>query len=246
MEQNGSKLYAFDAQEFEVTFNARPLSDNPAWITHKLRRPTLEELQEWERKQTYETVEVSKRESQVIADDEGAAARLWEKLIIEVKGYDFGDGKTDEWRTLSDEEKKKLRFNHKTTTINGLYRSSCSLESATDDDSPSPFSDTWRIRQEIGSPENPYIVVHELREPGEAEKQRFRRTSASTNFVRGSKKQHIKVATNLKAYIELYDALIQRVEGATETHGMVQDIDPIFKRQVISTLMDALDTQLQD
>lgn len=253
MENNGTKLYAFDATEFEITFNARPVSATPAWVTHKLRKPTLEELIEWEKGQTYETVEVSKRENQIISDDDAATGKLWNKLILSVKGYN-DTARTDgaEWHDLTDEEKQQMRSNHKAAAIRGLYRSSCSIEDNSDSQSVSLSGDTWSIKQEIGSQDDPYIVTHVLREPNEKEMRKFKQSAASTSFVRGAKKQHIKVATNLKAYIELYDALINTVAGATvtgqsgNTVPFVNAIDPIFKRQVISTLMEALDTQLQD
>jgi hypothetical protein len=240
MEQNGSRLYAFDQQEFIVRFNARPQADTPAFVSHKLRKPSLEELIEWEKAQSYETVEVSKRENQIVSDDETSTARLWDRIIVEVEGYNFKDGDLG-WRLLTDEQRAKTPLSHKLTAVKGLYRSQATVEY--DDAAGVSFdSQDWRIRQEIGSPDDPFIVIHTLREPTEAEAREFRKAASSTSFVRGARKQQLKVTTNLKAHVKLYDTLMQGVDGAS---GLPQ-MDAIFKRQVVSALMEALDAQLSD
>lgn len=256
MESNESKLYAFDATEFEIVFNARPSADNPTWVSHKLRKPTLEELTEWEKSQAYETVEITKREDQILADDETANARLWEKLIISVKGYEFKDNSDSaDWHSLTDEQKRLMRSGHKAAAVRGLYLSSCKIESNWNETiSFSP--DTWKIRQEIGSSDDPYVIIHTMREPTESERQKFRKASMTTSFLRAEKKAHVRIVTNLRAHCELYDSLIERVDGGlvgdqgweldNPKAAFLKAIDPVFKRQVVQTLMTALEVQLQD
>src|SRR5262245_333988 len=104
-------LYAFDAEHYEVSFNARPNAENPAVVRHRLRKPTLAELIEREGLINYELVELNQREDEIRADDETANARLWDKIALAVKGY-RGAG---DWRELTPEEKAAMRPGHKVT-----------------------------------------------------------------------------------------------------------------------------------
>ncbi len=242
-------LYPFDADSFEVAFNARPTAENPTIVYHRLRKPTLQELIERESQITYELIELNSREDEIKSDDETANARLWDKIVLQVKGYRG----FDEWREITDEEKAQMKPGHKVTAIRALYAGSCSIEG--DEDGVSIGADVWTIRQEIGAGNEPdFIVRHTLREPTEAERVKFKRSNSSTSYVKGAKKSQVRVRTNLKAYCELYDALIENVTGATVTdeywsqrsRDFLSAIDPIWKRQVIQTLMSALEAQLSD
>jgi hypothetical protein len=247
-----AKLFAFDENEIIVAFNARPNADKPQIVKHKLRKPTLAELIERENQIKYETVAVSSRENELDADDETANARLWDKIAISAQGYKG----FDDWRELSAEEKAQMRPGHKVTAIRALYAGSCEIEG--DEDSVSIGADTWTIRQNIGTDdEKPdYVVRHILREPTEAERQKFKASASRTSYVTGAKKMRIKVRTNLKPHADLYDALILNVHGGTtgptaSVDGEVYPhllscIDPIWKRQIIQCLMSALEAQLSD
>ena len=241
-----SDQYAFDATEFEVEFNAKPTAAVPVLVAHKLRRPTLAELVEREKQSAYEMVEVSPREDELRVDDEAANCRLWDKLIMGVRGYD-GNA---EWRPLTDEDKARMRAGHKSTAIKGLYLGECAIE---DDGTGISFAEqTWTVKQSIAGV---YEIRHTLREPNEAERARFRRTASSTRNVRGSKQTRVAVVGNLNAYVELFDALWQGCTGAqvggqpfeaARRGEFLASIDPIWKRQVVSTLTAALEAQLQD
>src|SRR5262249_39260557 len=243
-----TNLYAFDADSFEVAFNARPNAENPAVVYHRLRKPTLAELIEREGQIKYELVEVNAREEEIRTDDETANARLWDKLILAVKGY---RGAAD-WRELSPEEKSALRPGHKVMTVRALYAGSCQIEG--DDDGVSIGADVWTVRQEIGAGAEPdFIVRHTLREPTEAERIKFKQSSSSTSYVKGAKKSQVRVRTHLKSYVELYDALLKIVEGGSINGFVGADlelfraaIDPMWKRQIIQCLMGALEAQLSD
>ena len=101
MSNSNSTSYPFDADPIIVSFNARPGSDTPVIISHKFRKPTLMELVARDREVNLEIVEISTREEQIVNDDESANARLWDKLIVGVKGYSGNS----EWREVSDLEK---------------------------------------------------------------------------------------------------------------------------------------------
>lgn len=247
-----TNLYAFDADSFSVAFNARPNSETPHIVYHRLRKPTLQELIERENQITYEMVEISSREEEMKTDDDAANSRLWDKIIQQVKGY-RGAG---EWRDITEEEKAQMRPGHKATAIRAMYAGSCSIEG--DEDGVSIGADTWTVRHEIGAGKEPdFIVRHSLREPTEAERSKYKRSASSTSYIKGAKKARVTVRTNLRAYVELYDALTENVVGGTVggnglfTNSIfraefIPAIDPIWKRQVIQTLMSALEAQLSD
>lgn len=241
-----SDLYAYDATEFQVEFNAKPTAPAPVLVAHKLRKPTLAELIEREKQSAYEMIEVSSREDELRVEDEAANCRLWDKLVVAVKGY---DGQHD-WRPLTDEEKAKMRPGHKSTAIKGLYLGECAIED--DGAGISLGEQTWTVVQTIAGA---YTIRHTLREPTEAERVRFKRTAASTQNVKGTKRAHVRVVGNLGAYVELFDALWQGCEGATvgehpfspeRRADFLAAIDPVWKRQIVSTLTGALEAALQD
>jgi hypothetical protein len=140
--------------------------------------------------------------------------------------------------------------------IRALYAGSCEIEG--DEDSVSIGADTWTIRQNIGTDdENPdYVVRHILREPTEAERQKFKASASRTSYVTGAKKMRVRVKTNLKAHADLYDALIVAIDhatvadrpflGAENRSQFIAAIDPMWKRQIIQCLMSALEAQLSD
>ena len=244
-------LYAFDAPDFEIQFNARPGADIPHIVYHRLRKPTLAELNEREAGISQEMVEVSKHETELVSTDDTANMRLWDKLVTAIKGYrGFED-----WREPSDDEKRQLRASHKSFAVRNIYAGSCAIDA--DDALVSLSGDVWTIKQMIGPDgDNPlFTVFHVLREPNEAEYAKFKRTANKTSYMSGSRKTRFKVRSDLKPYIEMYDALIETIEGGTvgglpfaadRRDAFIRAIDPIWKRQIVQTLMGALDVQLLD
>jgi hypothetical protein len=250
-----TKLYAFHADEVIVPINARPQSETPVIVYHKLRKPTFVELSERESQIKYELVEISSREDEIQSEEETANARLWDKIAIAVRGYRG----VDDWRDLTAEDKAAMRPGHKTAAIRAMYTGFCEVEG--DEDGVSIGADTWTVKQSIGVKRDApdFVVIHTLREPTEAERVKYKRSASSTSYVKGAKKSQVRIKTNLKAYVELYDALIQCVEGAkavkfwtdvAHDEGLkklfLREIDPMWKRQVVQTLMSNLEAQLSD
>lgn len=248
---NSHGLFAFDEQIHEIAFNARPRAESPVLVYHRLRKPTSVELNDRESRIKYETVEVSSREDEIRVDDEAANIWLWNKIILAVKGYNGVDG----WQELAEEQKTILNPNHKVIAIRAFYAGSCEVESDSDIVSIGP--ETWTVVQKIGADEDKpdFTVRHILREPTEAERVKFKRSASSTAYVRGAKKTQVRVTTRLRPYAELYDALMQDIDGATvngesfiatNRAQFLAAIDPIWKRQVIQCLMSYIEAQLLD
>ena len=251
MSNSNSTSYPFDADPIIVSFNARPGSDTPVIISHKFRKPTLMELVARDREVNLEIVEISAREEQIVNDDESANARLWDKLIVGVKGYSGNS----EWREVSDLEKPTMRVGHKTTAIRAIYVGDCSIYGDANAE-VSLSSDTWVIRQSIGDPEIPQFVIdHTLREPSESERIQFKRSSSKVSFIRGGKKTRTRIGQDLTAFVKMYDLLVENITGgsvggedfsSSNRYAFLQAIDPTWKRLVVQTLMNAIEAALLD
>lgn len=243
--------YAFDAPYYEVQFNARPNSDAPLLVAHRLRQPTLTELIERESQINLEIVETSKREEEISTDEEIANAKLWDKVILEVKGYKG----FDDFRPLTETEKAAMRPSHKRVAVLGMYAGTASI--LNDDAELSIENDTWTIRHLIGTnPEHPaFTIDHILREPTELERVRYKRGASKIRLVRGSSKARTRIASDLKVFCELYDALVMNIDGATvkdrdliasNRSEFLAAIDPVWKRLVVQTLMGSIEAALLD
>lgn len=246
-----NNLYAFDAEYFEVPINVLPNADTPQIVYHRLRKPTLQELNEREDRIVYKLVGASSREEEIVSSEETANVRLWDAIILKVMGY--RDAK--DWRELTEEEKTAMRAGHKSTAIRTLYAGYCEIEGA--EDGITIGADTWTIKHEIGlSRDNPdFVVKHILREPTEAERLKYNQTSTRTIVVKGAKRPQRHLQTKLKPPADLYDALVEDIQGATVNGSEYRDgnrkdflaaVDPIWKRLVILILMNTLEAQISD
>jgi hypothetical protein len=245
-------LYPIDAQTFEVSFNARP-NGKPAIISHKLRKPTMAELVSREQASAVLLIEGNHKDEQVITDEESANSALWDKIILEVRGY----ANNQEWKKLEPEEKAAVRASHKSIAIRSLYQGEASIDS--DEDAAISLSaNQWIVRHTIGaeSNENPaHVLRHVLREPTESERSKYKKGATKTSFIRGNKKTTTRIAQDLQSYVDLYNALIQEVQGGS-VNGMqwnefsrnqfLMAMDPVWKKLVIQTLMGSIEAALLD
>jgi hypothetical protein len=246
-----NNAYPFDAESVEVQINARPGADTPFIVTHQLRKPTLTELLDREKAINLEIVEESAREERIVTDDEMATCALWDKIILQVKGYKG----IPQFRALTDGEKASMRAGHKKTAILAMYAGSAQVVG--DEDEVSLGANTWTIRQLVGpDQEKPlFTVEHVLREPTESERAKFKRTASKVSFIRGAKRARTKIGADLRAYVEIYDALITDIDNGTvkdqpfhtsDRATFLAAIDPTWKRLIVQTLMAALEASLLD
>lgn len=244
-------LYPFDLAFIAVSFNARPNTETPKMVWHKLRKPTLQQLKERESQIKSELVSISSHEDEDRSDDTTANANLWRKLIVAVKGYRGAA----EWRDISDAEREEMKPGHKVRAIRQMYAGDCLIE-ANEDDEVSIGAETWVIRQDIGANREPdFVIRHSLREPTQPEWEKFKGTAQRSSYIRGAKRLRRKFNTSLQSYCELYDAVLLSIEGATvdgkifspETRkAFLLQIDPIWKRKIIETFVDTLEGQSSD
>lgn len=247
-ESNG--FFAFDESETVVSFPATTKSGKTRTVSHRLRKPTAEELNKRESLVKYETVKAGARETEVRSDSRSADVWLWDQVAEAVSGYDGGE----EWRDLDDATRKNLNPSHKTDAINLLYALRSEIEGEGDYVPIGPSD--WTVKQEIGPNREPdFVVYHVLREPTEEERQKYNRAKSSTMYLAGARREEARVRTYLKPACELYDATVQDVKGGTVSgeafsqsnrKGFLAAIDPMLKRDAIQTLMFALEAQMSD
>lgn len=223
---------------------------------HVVRKPSVDELVARSKMLSYSSEDVSQRESKTDFDDSKANLRLYDAIIQRVSGYDFGDGLDGkELRTLSEEQKAQLFSDHKKAVIRGLYNTTCERD-ALARDTISMAGPTMRLRQEIGGKYEPdFQIWHTLRLPDEAQRIRYDQRYLQRLIVKGSRKNQTMVTFNLRAAIEMYDALFESLEGATvndqpftpeRKQEFLAALDPVFKEVVVNELMREAQSDLSD
>ena len=228
------KLFPLDQSEFEVAIQTSSLT-----LWHKLRRPTLAELIERDQQTPYETEEVSSGEDRLNVDDEGPNAKLWDKIAVGIKGYRGQGLIANAWYAPNSDIAALIPAGHKSAAVRGLYNTQFEVEQE-EGEGFALGGGVFTVKQTFGD----YTIRHTFRAPTEGERRDFRRKANETRFARGSRKIKTKVLTNIKAYVELYDKLIENVEGVTG--GGAAQIDPVWKRGAVDCLMRSFEASLSD
>ena len=240
-------LYPFDQDEIIVQFNAKP-GGKPQIISHKLRKPTKEELLAREKESAYELHDTGDGIVE-IGDTDAANTHLWDKIALAVQGY--GDAK--EWKSLDEDLKRQVSASHKNQAIRRLYAADAVIA---DDVVVNLSGNQWKVVLNIGVNDEPdYSITFTLREPGEDERSRFKNTESTQKQKKGTKRPQYVVKTNLQSYIDLFDKVIENIEGATvgdhpfspaNKDAFLAAIDPNWKRAVVIRYWRAIEGALQD
>lgn len=237
--------YPLDQKEIEVAIVAGKQK-----LFHKLLRPTLAQLIERENQTSYQSESISDDEEQIVSDDEGANARLYDQIVTGAKGYLMpGQPRqaSEEWRSKDDAWVKLIPSAHKSLAVRSMYRFTCEIERDAIEEEGFLLGETlWTVKQTFGDPDAPaYVVRHHLRTPDEKARREFKGKASRVSFSKGTRKQRTRIATNLKAYVELYDGLYSGIDGVSGSTSL-PNIDAIWKRQVVDCLMREFDAQLSD
>lgn len=275
-----SKDYDMAQNPITVRINLMPSFSKPVYGTHVLRKPTQKEEEDRERGLALLTKDAGRIEgseaSSMSLDDEPSNVALYDKIVMSISGYGLkaGEKASDEVSpdvvVETDKGSKTLRelipASHKSTVINGLFPSQYDVDLPNEEEFVFVLGGarTWRIKQQIGGQEKledgtlsppDFIVYYTMREPKESERKLFRKDSVVSNTLRNIKTQEIveRRSTNLGVMVELFDALIENVEGATvggkeiktndKTHLSL--IPAAFKKGVVIRLMNFLEAELK-
>lgn len=237
------KPYPLNQSEIEVTITARHLT-----LGHKLSKPTLDQLIARDSATVIETEEVGANEDSLNVDDHVANSRLWDALAVAVRGYRMsGDDaeKAQAWRDATDEIKAKIPTAHKAAALRGMFDSFCEVEQEEVDTFALDGGDTVTVRQEIGRGIEPeFIIRYAMQQPSETQRRDYVKRATRATTLRGQRKRKTRIQFNLRADVEMFDALCAGIEGATPADKSL--VSPIHKRQVVQALMGALETSLSD
>lgn len=271
-----SNEYQMDLDPFKVKINIFPSADKKHEVTHVLRKPTFSEEEARERMMPLIISDAGKIDgaeaSSMSLDDEPANVRLYDKIAISVNGYALKRGEKPSKEdvavdTLVEGEttvKDLIPPSHKSAVINGLYPASYEVDFG---DEEFYFAlgggREWKIRQEIGgkfkredgtlSPAD-YTVYYIFREPTQEERKKFRTQAISAVTLRTTSGNKDRRSTNLKVVSDLFDALIQVIDGATiggkeidvRDKKQLEKIPATFKKGAVIRLMNFLEADLSD
>jgi len=261
-ERAATQPYEFNNIPLTVTLIHEPDSPRSFETSHRLRKPALEEWEEWSRnieysRRYYSSAEIDEHNAE-LDEDEEKATEIWEpfysewkanellynKLILEIAGVKLDKEDkfpADEFRELPPEMIEKLRVGIKISVITRLYRCYCRLEKPVPSD-----GNGLRVNQNIYLNSSTFNVTHILRQPTEDESYYFR-----TNIVRGyfstneENQEIIELKLNLPTAVEFYNKLIMNIENATvggrpfsdETrNAFLEAINPVYKLRVLEPL----------
>jgi hypothetical protein len=236
-------MYALDENVIEVELIAAGYN-----VKHKLRRPTKNELVERDSRIKASEVEVAKDQVESHYSEHLANARLWDAIAVQVFGYEVEAGNAD-WLPVDDAVRAAMPSEHKRKAIAGMYKMQVEIVASSNGAGFKLMGSTEiRLKQIMGDPDEPYSeLTHVLRRPSEAEWHAYDRDVIRVLQVRGARKPEVISQPNLQAAINLYDALLSRIEGATlggeqftidRRDDFLASLDPLFKRFVIRKFAD--------
>lgn len=194
-------------------------------FVHTVRRPTVEEIFDRDRDLQSE-IPIGKDGSYKLPDPtatEDVDVALYDKIVTAVSGYPG-----------------EVPASHKSAVITGLYRRDIDVEEGAD-----IFADIVPIVEEIGTGDEPdFVIRHFMRQPTEDELRKFRRRNSAGEIKPGKRgRQRFVTKSSLRLAVEYYDLWLERIDGVKPADGQV---DPLIKRQVVQTLVDAISGGLLD
>jgi hypothetical protein len=252
---NGNRIYRFDAQMFDVKLNVQipELEDEqPIYVYYRLRKPLVSELVRWTHSQALQSQTVNAKESKYKNPTDEVTIEIARSLVVATRGYDFGDGPTEDFVNVTDDVRAELKPNHLLSAFkDGLYTISSTIKT----NPGNSFSGIhWGIQQKIGPSWDRYIIDYKFREPSERELKIFRGNNMPMSVQKGER-PIIKVTPSLPPNIELFDAIVEDVQGGfvgSEPFTLankpiyLQHIDPILKRDATRTFMEGYDKAMGD
>jgi hypothetical protein len=256
--------FEFDKGDFEVEINVSTNPEKEKLVSAKMRRSNLDEEIAREKKATIEYREVSSAEEEIVVLEEAANAELFNKVVLEVRGFRLKDepvDKAQEWRDAQP-LLSLIPSSFKNTFVRGSRI--CSARFVEDEDDGVILGGNALLPVEliIGYEEDPlYVIKFELPEPEEKERIEFADKAMQFRTSRGKKKS-ARVVTDLNACVKFFDELMKR--GGTVEGGTVQgkpysefkegtskaifleSIHPIYKHRVINAALSKYNAKLQD
>lgn len=239
----------FDLSLKECFFKVRQVSgDRKILLTHVFRLPTFEDWVSYNEgtmqvglSKGRDTVEVS----DVLQERDAA---LWEDLIIRTEGYVVSG------KPLMDLEdwKERIPLPHKLQAVSGFFifdRSDVPEDASLISEETFDLEDSsTSLRFAVIQNFKKMDIVFYMKTPGTKDHLRFSRITSKMQLVRTKKRGEsaIKVPTNLRPFVELFDKLVEKVEGfifekkdLMEQKDWQAKLDAFHKRGVVQELFTA-------
>lgn len=232
------------------------VKENGVRCAHVVRRPTFEELNRRSQAMIVKSEDVDARASHSDFDDAGASLKLYDAILLQVSGYDFGDGvDPSSLRPVGDDQKAMLFADHKAAVIRALYNHSVERD-ALPSVAISLAKPTVRLRHDIGGGIEPqYQFWHVLQKPDEKTRKAFDQKYVQRLSIKGSRRNQAEARFNFRIAVETYDKLFVGLENVTvndqpftpeQQQQFLAALDPILKEQAVNELMKAVESDLSD
>lgn len=259
------RVFDFAKASFEGEIN---VSTNPKKVKlhqARMRRATNEELVMRERESTFETKQVSSTESERLDNNTGPNARLFDKVVTELKGYRLKSedpSLSREFRTPTPELLAAIPSNHKSRFVEGMYIVDAEFVDENEDETVLGGDMVLPVDFFIGFQDDPSSIVRfELPECDEDERSKFEKRANQLRDVAGSRMRHSKVVTNLQASIDFFVDLMNRPGASVSENGVVNGVsfsqapdkrawasqlDPVYMSLIINTAFTKYNAKRQD
>lgn len=224
-------------------------------LTHRLRKPTFEELHRRFQLVVNEEINQSDGETEPIYNDEKANVYLYDALVQGVQNYRLPSNDAEGWTYSADEIRKMMPTPHKSKAIAGMYISSAALIEETEDDGMFPLIGAAEIGIELEIAEQ-FKTRHFLQAPTEAQWSALQSKRVQTRQKRGEKRPHFSYQINIAPARDFYDQLLVRMEGvklrsgaefsSTDRQSFVANLDALFKQMVVNEFCDYWGGRLRD
>jgi hypothetical protein len=221
-------------------------------VVHTLREASLAELQARDALRPYRSRDIGNEEEEVLADRTGTAdVTLYEKLVIETKGYKLNvtPNQPAEDRAAA---LKSIPAQHKRSIIKDVteFKSKpvYDIEDGVEEVFEWTENQTYRIRTELGT-KGQFVVYTNIKEPSESQLEVY---TGAVKFIleKGELKPVTKITVELEPAVKLFDQLVQSIEGftykgqpvdVTSAEQLVR-VNGYFKRSVLDAVVK--ETQL--
>jgi hypothetical protein len=216
-------------------------------VFHRIARPNIQQLQERDDKQPYRSQMVNEDRERLLSDVSGRAdAELYDQLVLLTEGYKYNvvDGQDESARTQALNSVPRA---HKSDMMRAILEVKSEVVPEGEEEVDTFVWGqglTYRIRTEIGD-QGQFVAYSTMREPTNRQLDDYSLASTDFEIEKGQRKPITRVHTKLAPAVQLFDELVDAIEGFT-VNGKpinVKDkrqlalVDPYFKRSVLDALM---------
>lgn len=275
VQQAAPAEFKFDVKAVEVEADASSDPTVIRIISAKLRKPTKDELIKREAMSRTEIVEASATEDELEYEDSRANSYLFDKLVTEVKGFRLkgeAPSASGEWRTADEKLLAVMPESYKAAFVKKMYSDvTAKLYDDGEEGVVLGGGEILPVDLIFGDEDNPAAVIRfDVPEPTESERRKYSNDAVKLRQPRGGRKSRNRIVSNLDASVRFFDELMRRPEaditsgspdfkvtvvGRTFAESksnpialgqFLDNIDPIYKRSVVTAAMAKYNVKVSD